>query len=197
MSASPNVRSPHLLHSDRSQLLIIDVQEKLLPVIQFSEQLLAGIKFLLSTAEIIGIPAFVSEQYPKGLGPTVSQIIDHNITKQVFEKLSFSASQNFLKAMASTADDRDQIVLVGIETHICVLQTALDLLHQGKQVFVVEDCVGSRNANDQRVGLNRIQAAGGIVTCAESVAFEWCEIAGTPEFKQISRLVRERDLERT
>jgi nicotinamidase-related amidase len=195
-------RSPELLDCQRSHLLIVDVQKKLLPVIQDFVALEAAIVFLMNAAKVLQVPVFVSEQYPKGLGSTVPAIADHVVQKQVAEKLRFSAADCFLNERVNsqqpaTEGQRDQVVVVGIEAHICVLQTAFDLLAQGLRVYVVADAVGSRSVPDYQTALHRIRDAGGIVCCAESVVFEWCEVAGTDEFRQISRLVRERDISRT
>lgn len=190
--------SQHLLHRKRSQLLIVDLQQKLVPVIPDAMEILQTTAFLLTVAQIMNVPVVVSEQYPTGLGSTVSEISEHSVAKTVFEKLRFSAAQGLLQATSTESPSHAQrIVIAGIETHICVLQTALDLLAAGKQVFVVQDAVGSRHVADQATALDRIRQAGGTICCAESVAFEWCEVAGTDEFRQISRLVRERDAKRT
>lgn len=200
MNSAPSfTRSTNLLHRERSQLLIVDMQEKLLPVIPHADQLVSTCQFLLKVAELLKVPVSISEQYPKGLGYTIPQITDHPASNHVFEKLKFSAAEEFLKrpgAVNTSTDFAEQVVIAGIETHICVLQTALDLLAAGTQVLVVEDAVGSRNSDDEQSALHRIRDAGGTVCSAESVVFEWCEVAGTDEFRQISRLVRERDAAR-
>lgn len=198
---SSEVRSPALLDRQLSCLLIVDIQTKLLPLIRNSEAVEEATIFLMNAAATLGVPVFVSEQYPKGLGSTVSSIAEHAVQKQVVEKLRFSASECLLNAHASSDDSsvmngRIQVVLVGIEAHICVLQTALDLLHSGLKVYVVADAVGSRSEADRDVALQRVRDAGAVVCTAESVVFEWCEVAGTDEFRQISRLVRERDANR-
>lgn len=205
---SSDVRSDHLLDRHRSHLLIVDIQTKLLPLITNSEALEETTIFLMNAAEVLSVPVFVSEQYPKGLGVTVSSITDHTVPKQVAEKLRFSASECFLNGRApgrnstvinSTGADpviingRDQVVIVGIEAHICVLQTVLDLIYAGLKVYVVADAVGSRTQADYALALQRVRDAGAVVCSAESVAFEWCEVAGTDEFRQISWLVRDRD----
>lgn len=187
----------YLLQRDRSRLLIVDLQQKLVPVIPQSAELLETTNFLLTVAQVLNVPVVVSEQYPKGLGATVPEILEHSAQKTVFEKLSFSAAEGLLQSGSTEAPAaHDQIVIAGIETHICVLQTALELLATGKQVFVVQDAVGSRHAADQASAFDRIRQAGGTVCCAESVAFEWCGVAGTNEFRQISKLVRARDAKR-
>jgi len=195
-SDAPSKRSPLLLNRQRCCLLVVDVQEKLLPAICDADRIRLSITFLMDAAAIMKVPVVISEQYPKGLGPTVSDIADHSVGKQTFEKLRFSAAEGFRKLtdfdLTPSAGRREQVVIVGIEAHICVLQTALDLLHHGFPVCVVNDAIGSRNQADVATALSRICAAGGTVCSAESVVFEWCEDAGTDGFRQISRLVRSR-----
>ncbi len=188
-------RSADLIDRHHSQLLIVDVQQKLMPVIHNAERIEAAIVLLLDAAAALGVPVIVSEQYPKGLGATVHAIAEHQLPTRSFEKIRFSAAEGF-QAICTAADDvttvdhRDQVVIVGIEAHICVLQTAMDLLAQGYRVFVVEDAVSSRRESDHRTAMNRLRDAGAVVCTSESVAFEWCEEAGTDEFRVISRLVR-------
>ena len=192
-SSSPG-RNPDLLDRQRSQLVVIDVQEKLLPVILDGDAVVKTIRFLMDVACELDVPVVVSEQYPKGLGPTVPEICNHAVSAATFEKLKFSAADGL--GEDRTADGRDQFVLTGIETHICVLQTAFDLLGRGHRVYVVADAVGSRDAFDKKTALDRIRDAGGVVCTAESVAFEWCEVSGTETFRAVSKLVRNRAIER-
>jgi nicotinamidase-related amidase len=188
-------RSPELVSRYRSQLLIVDVQQKLMPVIHNADRVENRIVLLLDAAAALGVPVIVSEQYPKGLGATVDLIAQHQVSRHRFEKIRFSAAEEF-QALCTSGDsamavDRcDQVVIVGIEAHICVLQTAMDLLAQGYRVFVVEDAVSSRRESDHRTAMNRLRDAGAVVCTAEGVVFEWCEEAGTDEFRAISRLVR-------
>lgn len=188
------VRSASLLSRQTSQLLVVDVQEKLIPVIDGHQRVTSEINLLLNAAEILSVPATVSEQYPAGLGATIPEIGQHDAIRRRFEKLKFSAADDFLGSQAEQGfehNDRPwQVVLVGIETHICILQTALDLQHSGWNIFVVANAVGSRRSIDHEVGLNRMLSAGITVVTTESVLFEWCETAGTDQFRQISRLVR-------
>lgn len=199
-SESDPGRSPELVSQQRSTLLVIDIQEKLLPVIRNADSLLATVEFLQTVAGILGVPIVVSEQYPKGLGPTVAQLMNVAAEATRFEKLRFSAADEFQKILLQgnsdnpTQSPRDQVVIVGIETHICVLQTALDLIGRGLRVFVVSDAVGSRHRTDCKTALRRVRDGGGVVCSAESVAFEWCEQAGTDAFRKISQLVRNRSV---
>ncbi len=187
MSELPH--SHELLSRDESRLLIVDMQEKLLPVINDQEAVLASCLKLIEAAKILEVPATATEQYPKGLGPTVSVITERLPDRP--EKIEFSCL-NCLDWNATAADpeSRFKVVVAGIESHVCVLQTVLDLLSQGFRVFVAADAVGSRKPLDREFALQRMASSGAVITTTESVLFEWCERAGTPEFKEISRLVR-------
>jgi nicotinamidase-related amidase len=184
-------RSPRLLQRQLSRLLMIDLQERLLPVIPDAPVLLANCRTLLEGARTLGIPADATEQYPQGLGTTDPSILE--LVEHVGEKLRFSA----FGALEWMTDSQaglatPQVVLAGIETHVCVLQTGLDLLAAGFDVFVVVDAVCSRRARDAEFALQRLRDSGAVLTSVESVLFEWCETARAAEFKTISRLVKER-----
>ena len=178
-----------LLTAANSQLVVIDVQERLLAAIQHYKPIAATIRFLLDAAAMMQVPAVVTEQYPKGLGPTVEPLRKHPATVATIEKLRFSAADELL----NTGVTANQVVLAGIESHICVQQTALELRRRGIQVFVASDCIGSRHAEDSRRAIDRMDRAGIVISTAEAIAFEWCERAGTERFKTLSRLVRDRD----
>lgn len=188
MSELPH--SHELLSRDESRLLIVDMQQKLLPVINDQEVVLTNCLKLIEAASILGVPATATEQYPKGLGPTVSAIAERVPDRP--EKIEFSCL-NCLDWNSTAADPegRFKVVVAGIESHVCVLQTVLDLLSQGFRVFVAADAVGSRKPLDREIALQRMASSGAVITTTESVLFEWCERAGTAEFKEISRLVRE------
>lgn len=187
-------RSPQLLCRSRSQVLVVDVQEKLLPVIAASDRILNEIGLLLDAASVLEVGVTVSEQYPKGLGSTMASIAEHSAVGRTFEKLRFSAADEFVRQVGNSSDQPHQlppqVVLVGIESHICILQTALDLKQSGWDVYVVTNAVGSRQPTDHESALTRMAEAGVSLVTAESVVFEWCEAAGTDQFRQISRLVR-------
>ena len=178
-----------LLTAANSQLVVIDVQERLLAAIQHYKSIAATIRFLLDAAAMMQVPAVVTEQYPKGLGRTVEPLRNHPATVATIEKLRFSAADELL----NTGVTANQVVLAGIESHICVQQTALELRRRGIQVFVASDCIGSRHAEDSRRAIDRMDRAGIVISTAEAIAFEWCERAGTERFKTLSRLVRDRD----
>ncbi len=176
-----------LLDRKQSCVVLVDVQEKLLPLIDEHESLIRHCAWVLRVAQRLNIPIIVSEQYPKGLGPTSSALKEIISTESVQEKLYFSCASdaNCLKAIENLK--RNQIVLMGIETHVCVLQTALELQAQHKQVFVVVDAVSSRKQLDKKYGLKRMSKAGVELITREMMVFEWLRQSGTPEFKQISQ----------
>lgn len=180
------------LTAANSQLVVIDVQARLLPVIQDHQSVAATIRFLLDVAAIMQVPAVLTEQYPKGLGSTVELLRNHAATVATLEKMQFSAADELLKDGVTA----NQFVLTGIESHICVQQTALELQSRGLRVFVAADGIGSRHAEDSRRAMDRMDRAGIVISTAEAIAFEWCERAGTDGFKTLSRLVRERDVAR-
>ncbi len=183
-------RSPLLLDRSRSSLLVIDVQEKLLPLIRHSAEIAWNIRRLMDGAKILEIPVVATEQYPVGLGSTSSELRER--LGPIPDKRMFSCRE--CGHLFDQWDEAavEQIVVVGIEAHVCVQQTSLDLIAMGFDVYVVVDAVGSRFELDEQVGLRRIEQSGGTLTTTESVLFEWCETSGIPEFKKISDLVRER-----
>ncbi len=178
------------LKVEDTALLVVDMQEKLLPKIMMAEEVIRNASFLVNAAKVLGVPVLGTEQYPKGLGPTVEPI--RGMLTKVWEKQTFSAvgeagALDFLKS-----DARIKVVVVGIEAHICVMQTVLDLLNQGFHVFVCVDAVSSRYAIDVKIALKRMQQAGAILVTAEACVYEWLETAANPAFKEISALVQER-----
>ncbi|QDT05942.1 putative isochorismatase [Rubripirellula lacrimiformis] len=184
----PAVRSPHLLDAARSGLLVIDIQEKLVPAIPSADNVIRTTERLVQAAEILDIPAAATVQYPKGLGGLVQSLADQLPAPE--EKLDFSAAvcRDALDRWCSQG--RDQIVIAGIETHICVLQTALDLLAEGLRVFVVAEAVAARGGRDHDAAIDWMAGAGVTITTFESAVFQWCRTASHPQFKSISRLVK-------
>ena len=192
MTAERLSRSPDLLSAAESLLLVVDLQERLLPHVVGAENVLARCRMLLAGAGLFGVPAVVAEQYPKGLGPTVAGLLDADPAADLVqaEKLRFSAADaTGWPAAGEREDGRHQVVLAGIETHVCIGQTAFDLLARGYRVYVCADAVGSRRDLDHVTGLARLRDGGAIVTTAEAVLFEWCEEAGTDRFKLLRDLV--------
>lgn len=176
-----------LMDAQRSLLLIVDVQEKLIPAIHGHEEVLSACHWLLGVAGELEVPVVASEQYPKGLGHTVPDLAERLAPGAVHEKLEFSCAAADSCRQAFAAADRPQIVIAGIETHVCVLQTALGLLADRREVFVVADAVGSRRPADRELALARMRQAGVEVVSREMVAFEWLHRAGTDAFRAVSR----------
>lgn len=190
MNESPPLhRSPELMSRHDTALLIVDVQDKLLRAIPDAERLVWNIGRLVEAAAALGVETLATEQYPKGLGHTVSSLASR--LGGIPEKLAFSAvGCDALRSRLETLD-RPNLLVCGIETHVCVQQTALDLLHAGFRVFVAMDAVASRAPFDRDIALQRMVASGVTPTTVESAMFEWCETAAAPEFKLISQLVKQ------
>lgn len=183
------LRSPELLSRHDSGLLVIDFQEKLVPAIAQHEQLEWNIRRLLDGARLFLVPTWGTEQYPAGLGPTVKSLAEK--LGELPAKKRFSACGCGSLPQAWVELGIHKIVVVGIEAHVCVLQTVLDLLSSGFQVHVVVDAIASRKPLDYQTALRRMESQGAVLTTVESVLFEWCESADDPQFKQLSALVRE------
>jgi nicotinamidase-related amidase len=171
-----------LLARDRAALVIVDVQEGFRPYGAFVPVATASAK-LLEAARMLDVPRLVSEQYPKGLGHTAPEVGLQD--EQTIAKTVFSAA----RADGFDLRGRRQVVVCGIETHVCVSQTVHDLLDQGLEVHVPADAVGSRHAIDYERGLERMERAGAVVTTVEAALFELLERAGTPEFKAVQKLI--------
>lgn len=175
-----------LINAQDSTLLIIDIQERLFPAIEGHSEVADHSAWLIQVAQRVGVPVVLTEQYSKGLGPTIAKLREGMADEAIIEKLHFSAARDG-ELSKRPGGERKQFVVCGIETHICVLQTVLDLVARGNQVFVVEEAVGSRRASDKALGLARMQHAGASIVSREMVAFEWMEQAGTDLFRSISK----------
>ncbi len=171
-----------LLVRERAALIVVDVQEAFRPYASFEAVAAASAK-LLEAARILALPALISEQYPRGLGPTAPEVgVREECT---IEKTVFSAA----RAEGFDLGGRTQALVCGIETHVCVSQTVHDLLEQGIEVLVPADAVGSRHALDHERGLERMERAGASVGTVEAALFELLGQAGTPEFKAVQKLI--------
>lgn len=181
-----------LCDSGRSQLLIIDIQEKLGTAMpsKVLNRIIANSGLLLQAASALNIPIIASEQYPRGLGPTVQQVARHfpENTRRI-EKTAFSCvrAEGFIGLLDS---DRPQVIIAGMEAHVCVIQTAMDLAAQGFEPFVIEDAICSRRLENYQNALARMLQGGICVVSAESVIFEWLRDASNPNFKSLSKLLR-------
>jgi nicotinamidase-related amidase len=185
-------RSPELMSRGDTGLLVVDVQEKFVPAIDQIERVAWNVRRLVDAAKILGMPVTGTEQYPKGLGPTVPELAER--LGPLPAKVTFSCAG--CPEFANTLDEWRgrgicKILICGIETHVCIQQTVMDLMADGWRVYVAANAVGSRFEGDHRTALGRIDSAGATLTSTEAAMFEWCETAAAPEFKQISQLARE------
>jgi len=176
-------------------LLVVDVQERLLPAIAGGRRVAFNVRRLIDGAEILGLPVAATEQYPQGLGPTIGELAGR--LGSISSKVTFSCGGCGEIFRDLEGRGVQKLLVCGIEAHVCVQQTVLDLLAHGWRVYVAVDAVGSRFEVDYRTALNRMDSSGAVLTTTEAALFEWCETAGRPEFKEISRLVREEEGPRT
>jgi isochorismate hydrolase len=183
-----------LLTRDKSQLLIIDVQDKLLAAMSGKDRLVERCVRLLHAAKALQIPITASQQYPQGLGSTTAPIREAlGNASPMIDKVEFSCLKN--EALRERLHElrrqgRPQVVIGGIEAHVCVIQTAIDLEEQGFEAFVVADAISSRAKTSKRLALMRLLKAGADIVDSEMVLFEWLGRAGTPEFKELQALVK-------
>lgn len=181
------------LDADRACVLVIDVQEKLLPLIGRGDAIVAAGVKLLEAGRVFELPVVATEQYPKGIGRTV-EAIGGELSRgggTVIEKSTFSAWAEPAVREAMLTLDRPQAILIGIEAHVCVQQTALDLVSRDYEVFVCADGVGSRFAEDYSISLERMRCEGVHVTTVESVLFELCQSCDTPRFKAMIEIIKQ------
>lgn len=174
-----------LMNKDQATLLVVDIQQKLLPAVQDAEGMLARCRWLLGVARDVGLPVVFSEQYPQGLGGTVAPLLAEVPQAEVVEKLHFSCVAG--DCLPASLLARPQVIVCGMEAHVCVMQTVLELLQAGKQVFVVSDAVSSRSAQDMAAGLQRMRDAGAVLVTREMVLFECLRVSGTDLFRQMSK----------
>ena len=181
---------PRLLTEDQAVLLIVDVQESFRKHMQDFSTLTKNIVILSEASKILKLPVFVTEQYPKGLGSTVSEIADSLSGHQQFEKSCFSCCQfpPFVDALKKTG--RKQIMVSGIEAHVCVNQTVHDLLHAGYTVHLITDAIASRFPHNKQVGIEKMVASGAIISSVEMALFEMLVESGTEKFKAVQKLVK-------
>ena len=180
------------LNPEQSTLIVIDIQEKLLPPIFQKEQLVRNSQLLIRLAEILKIPTLVTTQYSKGLGNTVPEIASLLPQTQAFEKLVFSCfgSDAFCSALKRLPGNRNTVILCGMESHICVAQTALAALREGYLVHVASDAVSSRTEWNWKVGLDRMRLAGAVISSTEMVIYEALGSSGTLEFKDMLKYLK-------
>ncbi|UCE06013.1 MAG: hydrolase [bacterium] len=184
------VRHNTILNKKTTGLLIIDIQERINAVMKYRERVVKNTVKLINGFNILNVPIFITEQYRKGLGATEKPILNALKQADIVEKMNFSCCAALPLMEQLRVKKIQQIVICGIETHVCVLQTSLDLIAEGFQVHLVCDAISSRKKLDHTTAIDRMFQAGVILTTTESVLFELLEHAGTPEFKQISQLVK-------
>ncbi len=182
------------LNREDAVLLVVDVQERLVPAIhkELYPRALKNMQIMIEAAGTLGIPILLTEQYPKGLGRTVPEVLSALDGKghRLIEKLTFSCARDegFLDAVAGL--NRRQVILVGMETHVCVYQTSVDLKRAGYSLFILDDAVSSRFLHNYQSGLQALRDAGCTVVSTETAIFELLKVAATPEFKKVSSLIK-------
>ena len=174
------------MNRERSALWVIDMQDKLLNHVDDWQRVLDAVMWLTAVARELGVPVLVSEQYPKGLGRTQQDLLAVAGDAPVVDKVDFSCVEAGCFDGVRGAD-AEHVVVCGIEAHVCVMQTVLDLAAAGRKVFVVADAIGSRAAHDRLFAIERMRAAGATVVTREMVCFEWLVRSGSDEFKRISK----------
>ena len=193
-----------LLHVDRSIVLIVDLQGKLMEMIERPALVIAATRRLLRLADLFAVPVVLTEQYPRGLGvthPEIRAAFDAlTVPRRQLEKTSFGCCGDpdfeglFRELRPELAAAQRQIVVAGIEAHICVMQTVVELLRQGSQIHLCWECVSGRGAEYRRHALDRMTQAGAVLTNHESVAFEWARDKNHPRFREMSALMKEGQL---
>ena len=184
------MRHPNLLRKDDTLLVVVDIQTKLLSVMFEKERLISSCSKLIQAGKLLGIPMVMTEQYPEGMGRTDPKISEQIQDMGIIEKLSFSCCgvSDFNQKIAGFG--KKQIMMIGIESHICILQTVHDLIRQGYFLFVPYDGISSRREGDYKNALDRMRQVGAVIGSVESAIFELMEKAGTPIFRQISRIIK-------
>ncbi len=179
-----------LLERGDAMLLVIDIQERLAVVMKEKEKVVKNTQHLLELAKMINIPVVVTEQYPKGLGRTVPELQSSIPGYKPIEKTSFDCcgEPSFLAEIRKLG--KKKIIVTGMETHVCVLQTTTSLLQSGFVVHVVQDAICSRTKENWKTGIAFMHDAGAVVTCTETVLFQLLKVAGTEEFKKISQRIK-------
>jgi nicotinamidase-related amidase len=175
-----------LLDRERTALVVVDVQEAFRPAVLDFDRTAHNVGVLVQGARTLGIPVVVTEQYPKGLGHTVPELAEHLDGVEPVEKVTFSAAA----ADGFDLGGRDQALVCGIESHVCVSQTAHDLLEEGVEVHVARDAVTSRTEENRELGLHKMEASGAVLTSVEAALFELLGRAGGDEFKTVQGLIK-------
>lgn len=187
--SSPLPRSHELMSRTDTALLVVDVQGKLIRLVPGHQRIIWNIGRLIEGAKTLGVPLAATEQYPKGLGPTVPELaeqLDH-----IYDKVTFSCGSCHTLWDAFKQQDIYRVLVVGIEAHVCVQQTVFDLLAAGMRVYLAVDAIGSRFDIDYQTALRRMDSSGATLTTTEAAIFEWCERSDIAEFKTVSQLIQQ------
>ncbi|MBI3947458.1 MAG: hydrolase [Armatimonadetes bacterium] len=184
------MRHPDLAQREKSCLLVVDVQERLMPAIHGGERVVESCVRLIRGVRLLQVPILVTTQYVRGLGPLVAPVAEALGESGAFDKTAFSccAEDGFFGRL--DALEKDTVIVCGVEAHVCVLQTALDLVENGYRVHVVADAIGSRDPENRRVALEKMARAGAVISTTEMVLFELLRRAGAAEFKAVQALVK-------
>jgi len=179
----------YTLNREDTVLFVIDMQERLVPVMKYKDQVINNNKILINAAKEMSFPVIATEQYPRGLGRTVSELLDLIVEENVYAKNSFTAYTNEVKETLKSLGKK-KILVTGMETHVCVFQTVRDLINDGYQVYLVKDGVASRTKANYLNGLDLMKSLGATITNTETVVFDLLKVSGTPEFKQMLKLIK-------
>ena len=182
-------RSPELMSRHDTALLVVDVQGKLASAVQNPAQLVWNIQRLIQGAQLLGLPIAATEQYPEGLGPTIPKLAE--MLPNISSKRMFSCAENGDLFANWNNSGIHKILVSGIEAHVCIQQTVLDLLAEGFRVYLPCDAISSRQTLDADIAIRRMEACGATITSTEATLFEWCATSKCPEFKSISQLVQQ------
>ena len=177
------------LNREDSLLMVIDIQERLVPVMKYKDQVINNTNILITAAKEMNFPVIVTEQYPKGLGRTVPELIDLVEEENIYSKNSFTAYTDEVKEALKSLGKK-KILITGMETHVCVFQTVRDLLSEGYQVYLVRDGVSSRTKENFLNALELMQSMGAVITNTETTVFDLLKVSGTPEFKIMSKMIK-------
>ncbi len=176
------------LNKEDVVLVVIDLQERLMNAMPDREKVYKNTALLLDTAKQLQIPVIVTEQYPRGLGPTVQQIKEHLADYEYLDKGSFTAYDGLQEKLANS--ERKTLIITGSETHVCVFQTARDMIEAGYNVHLAKDAVCSRFNENYQNGIELMRDMGAVITNTETIVFDLLKVAGTPDFKAISPLIK-------
>jgi nicotinamidase-related amidase len=178
------------INRENTMGLVIDIQEKLVPTVLNSAQIVKNSITLLNGLKVLQVPVIITQHNTKGLGSTIKEINSAIGNISYIEKMTFSCYRepSFIKVLNRIG--KRNVVMMGLEAHICIMQTALDLLYNNYNPVIVEDCIGSSTENDKRVALWRMRDVGSLVTTCESILYELCRESGTDEFREILKLIK-------